>query len=78
MSLCGLCAERIGKTRDIEESSMGFLGRCSACGQYGQLAQYEVGLTHAELDRRRRIQRAGDKNRKVSGERGRAERRSST
>lgn len=78
MSLCDTCAQRIGKTRDLNEASMEFLGRCSNCGQYSRLVQYEVGLTHAELDRRRRMQRAADKNRKVSGERGRAERRSNT
>jgi hypothetical protein len=76
--LCDYCAQRIGKHRDIEDVSMEFMGACSSCGQYAQLRRYEVGMSHAELDRRRRIQRAGDKNRKVSGERGRAERRSST
>ena len=75
MSLCDCCAEKIGKLRDIEESSMKFMGRCSSCWQYSQLSQYEVGKTHAELDRLRRMQAAGDKSKKVYGERGRAERR---
>lgn len=75
MSLCGFCAERISKGRDLEEASMEFMGHCSSCGQYGQLVQYEVGLTHTELDRRRRARAASDKNKKVGGERGRAERR---
>lgn len=75
MSLCGYCAERIGKTRDIEEASMEFMGHCSNCGQYGQLVQFEVGLSHTELDRRRRARAAAAKRKKVSGERGRAERR---
>lgn len=75
MSLCGYCAERIGKTRDIEEASMEFMGHCSNCGQYGQLVQFEVGMSHAELDRRRRARAAAANKGAGGGERRRAERR---
>lgn len=75
ISLCPLCADRISKIRDLEEVSKEFMGHCGNCRQYNQLTRYEVGMTHAELERRRRARTAAEKTKKVSGERGRAERR---
>ena len=71
---CGFCAERIGRLRDIEDISDGFVGRCSNCGSFSQLVLYEVGLTHSELARRRRNAKAAE-GRKGGGERARAGRR---
>ena len=74
ISLCPLCAERISKNRDLEEVSMEFMGHCGNCRQYNQLTRYEVGMTHAELERRRRA-RANVNKGKGGGERRSAERR---
>ncbi len=72
---CSYCAERISKGRDLEEVSMEFMSHCSNCGNYGQVVRYRVGKSHSELARRRAMQQARNKNTKVGGERGRAERR---
>ena len=78
MSICPGCAEKTSEIRFIERPSREFMGSCSQCMKRTMLKQYAVGPTYREAEIMRRRRRAEEKkNRTVSGERGRAERRSS-
>ena len=74
MSMCERCAGKIGKRYAINEASMSFFGSCPQCFTPGKLIKYDIGPSHAELDRRRRQAQATQK-RSGGGERARAGRR---
>ena len=74
MSMCERCAEKIGKRYAINEASMSFFGSCPQCFTPGKLIKYDIGPSHAEIDRRRRQARATQE-RSGGGERARAGRR---
>ena len=74
MSMSERCADKIGKHYAITESSMGFFGTCPQCFTPSKLVKYDIGPSHAELDRRRRQAQATQK-RSGGGERARAGRR---
>lgn len=74
ISMCERCAGKVGKCYSIDESSMGFFGTCPQCFTPSKLVKYDIGPSHAELDRRRRQAQATQK-RSGGGERARAGRR---
>ena len=76
ISLCPGCAEKMNRVRILHGANREFMGTCSQCMNKTVIKQYEIGLTYAEAERRRRKRLAEQKrNQTVSGERGRAERR---
>lgn len=74
ISLCERCAGKIGKRYAIAESSTDFFGTCPQCFTPSKLVKYDIGPSHAELERRRR-QSQSTQRRSGGGERARAGRR---
>ena len=70
MSLCTECAQTMRQTRTIVETSKPYAGYCRLCYGLRPLIQYDVGMTHSEIARKRAREKAAAA--KGGGERARA------
>ena len=70
MSMCEDCAGIIRQTRTIVETSKPYAGYCRLCYGLRPLIQYDVGMTHSEIARKRAREKAAAA--KGGGERARA------
>lgn len=70
MSLCTECAQIMRQTRTIVETSKPYAGYCRLCYGLRPLIQYDVGMTHSEIARKRAREKAAAA--KGGGERARA------
>lgn len=70
MSMCEDCAGIMRQTRTIVETSKPYAGYCRLCYGLRPLIQYDVGMTHSEIARKRAREKAAAAN--GGGERARA------
>ena len=70
MSLCTECAQTMRQTRTMIETSSAYAGRCGLCYGLRPLIQYDVGMTHSEIARKRAREKAAAA--RGGGERARA------
>lgn len=70
MSICEDCSDTLRQTRTMVEVSNPFVGFCSMCWGFKPLVQYDVGMTHSEIARKRAREKAAAA--KGGGERARA------